>query len=42
VKPVKLRNKKKYLKKKKSELETNSKYKNIGDVYNGVNEFKKD
>jgi len=36
------RNKKKaYLKTKMEELETNSKIKNIADLYRGINEFKK-
>ena len=35
-----LRNKKKeYLKAKIEELETNSKIKNIGDIYRGINDF---
>jgi hypothetical protein len=37
------RNKKrKYLKDKINELATNSKNKNIGDLYRGINEFKRD
>jgi hypothetical protein len=36
------RNKKKaYLKAKIEELETNSKINNIGDLYRGINDFKK-
>jgi hypothetical protein len=33
--------KRKYLKNKRNELETNSKNKNIRDLYRGINEFKK-
>jgi hypothetical protein len=36
------RNKKReYLKERNNELETNNKRKNIGDLYRGINEFKK-
>jgi hypothetical protein len=40
VKPAKLSGTKVYLREEINELETNSKNKNIGDLYRDVNEFK--
>jgi hypothetical protein len=41
VKPVELSGKKNEYMKEMNGLETNSKTKNIGDLYRGINDFKK-